>query len=212
MAIIVTDTTAAAAAPDYEWLKSAVARWLHRSDLTAIIPDLISIGERRIFREVRTRAMETSLSAVISDGVAEIPSDYIELKHAYIDGTPVQSLERVAPSFIYAKYPTRAATSKPRVIAADAGFFIFGPYPDSGYTLKGVYYKRFAPISSEENALFTESPDLYLFAALAEAAPYLKNDERALVWEAKYAKVRDDINGESRKEAFSGGPLVVRVK
>lgn len=193
----------------YAELQTAVAGWLHRGDLTAIIPDLIMVGEKYLFRHARTRDMESTLNVTIASGVAALPADYVELKHAYIDGTPVAPLQRKASDWVYLRYPTRSAESKPLFIARDGSNFVFGPYPDSGYTVKGIYYGRLASIQTSANALFTANPDLYLFAALAESAPYLMNDNRVALWMSKRDQILNDVNGEDGRETMSGGPLAM---
>jgi hypothetical protein len=198
----------------YSELKSAVANWLNRSDLTAYIPDFIALGEARIYREMRIRAMEASLSSAISSGVVAVPSDYIELKHAYVDGSPTRQLLRADPEYIYAKFPTRSATAKPSYIARDGSNFIFGPYPDSAYTIKGTYYKRLTALSDSNttNWFTTNAPGLLLFAALSEAEPFLKNDQRTLLWNTKYQQEKDGIMLEEETERYSGSGLAVTVR
>jgi hypothetical protein len=197
----------------YSELKTAVANWLNRSDLTAYVPDFIMMGEKRIYRELRIRAMEASLSSAISSGVISVPSGYVELKFVYIDGTPVNRLTKKDPGWIYENYPTRSADGKPQFIAREVDNFIFGPYPDSSYTVKGVYYKRLDALSDSNttNWFITNAPDLLLFAALAEAEPFLKNDDRTALWEAKYEKIKNQIITEDKNEAYSGSPLTVTV-
>jgi hypothetical protein len=195
----------------YAELQTAVGNWLHRADLTAIIPDLIGMAEKRIFREVRTRDMEAALSVTIASGVAALPADFVELKHAYVDGTPIQSLEIRPSDWLYKKFTTRSSDSKPNVVAVEGANLIFGPYPDSAYTIKGIYYKRLTGIALSANALFTANPDLYLLATLCEAAPYLKNDPRILVWEGKYKNVKDLVNNEDKRSLLNGGALSMRT-
>src|SRR5687767_15309237 len=101
----------------YAELQTAVANWINRSDLTSYVPDLIMLGEKRIYRELRIRAMETALSSAISSGVLAVPSDYVDLKSARIDGTPVQPLTRKSVDSVYHKYPLRSSQGRPVVIA-----------------------------------------------------------------------------------------------
>jgi hypothetical protein len=49
---------------------------------------------------------------------------------------------------------------------------------------------------------------LLLYAALTEAAPYLKNDIRIPVWQAKFSESLGQVQGESDREELSGGPLM----
>lgn len=193
--------------PTYAELKTAVASWLKRSDLTSYADDLILMGEKYIFRKARTADMEAALSVTIASGVAAVPADYVALKHAYIDGTPVGTVQMKSPGWIYENYPVRSSEGKPKFMAREASNFIFGPYPDSGYTLKGLYYKRLTAANASANALFTSNPDLYLFAALAESVLFLKDDKRVAIWTAKRDQILNDINNEDKEAAYGNAPL-----
>ena len=196
----------------YAELLQAVENWLHRDGDTTIesrAPEFVRMGELRIYRDLRIRPMEASLSSTIASGVIAVPSGYVALKTAYIDGTPIQKLERKDAEWIHYNWPTRSSSGKPGFIARDGDNFIFGPYPDSTYTVKGTYYKRLDALSNSNttNWFTTNAPDLLLWAALAEAEPFVMNDQRALMWEAKYKAVKDKVQAEDDQEEFSGGPL-----
>ena len=47
----------------YSELKTTVANYLGRSDLTSVIPDFIRLAETRLQRELRTRQMLNSATA-----------------------------------------------------------------------------------------------------------------------------------------------------
>jgi hypothetical protein len=202
---------------DYASLQTAVLSWLHReddADVAALVPNFIQLGESRIYREMRVRQMETSLSGTTSSGVLAVPSGYVEMKFAYINGSPMQKLTRKDAEWIYLNYPTRSADGTPKFFAREAGNFIFGPYPDSDYTVKGIYYKKLDALSDSNtsNWLTTEAQDLILFASLCEAAPWMQNDERIAVWEKKYAMRRDQFKLNDEQEEFSGSPLFATVR
>lgn len=190
----------------YSELQTAVASWINRSDLTASVPDFIMLGERRIYRDLRIRTMETAFSSAIAAGVVALPSDYVELKFAYIDGSPVRRLERRDVGFIYEKYPTRSSVGTPSFIAREGSNFIFGPYPDSTYTVKGIYYARLPSlsVSNTSNWFIVNAPDVLLWATLAETEPFIKNDERTALWEAKYQAAKQSVENEDRRENQSG--------
>lgn len=195
----------------YSTLQTEIANWLHRSDLTTYIQTFISLGEDRIYRELRVKTMETALSGAISAGVLALPSDYIELKYAYVVDTNSFILQRTTPDALYQRYPDRTAGGSPRFIAREGSNFIFGPYPDSTYTIKGIYYARLTKLSdvNTSNWFITDAPNLLLFAALAEAAPFLQNDERIPIWEAKYQDQKSQVQREDDNEALSGGALAM---
>jgi hypothetical protein len=181
----------------YAELQTTIGTWLHRSDLTAMIPDFITLGEDRIYRSLRHKDMETSLNSTISSGVLTVPSDFIQMRFAYIDSSPSQSLDFVSPNIIYKKYGQRSATGFPKLMAREGSNFIFGPAPDSDYTVKGIYYKRLNSLASEVNAIYTAHPALWLYSALCESAPFLEHDERVLLWEQAFQKILSEVSMEN---------------
>lgn len=193
----------------YAELKTALSTWTRRADIGTYADDLITVAEGRIFKELRCKEMEAALSVVISSGLATIPTDYAELKYAYIDGTPVQNLQRKDPSWIVSNYPTRSSSGKPLYIGRDVGSFIFGPFPDSGYTLKGTYYKKLTAVSATVNDLFTNNPDIYLSASLAEAFRFLRNDAMMAYWDDRYQAIKAQVSAQDKAERVSGGPLTM---
>ena len=190
----------------YSELKTAIGNWLNRSDLTSYLPDFIMLGEKRIYRDLRIRAMETALSSAISSGSIALPTGYVELKYAYVDGSPTQFLQRRSAEQLYLEFPTRSSDGKPSVIVREGETFIFGPYPDSNYTIKGIYYKKLDALSDSNttNWFTSNAPDLLLFSALIEAEPFLGNDARLEMWEKKYQQKKAEIISEDDAENLSG--------
>ena len=48
-------------------------------------------------------------------------------------------------------------------------------------------------------------------ATLCEAAPYIKDDNRVAIWEAKFAQIKAAIEEENDEEERSGGGMHVRT-
>ena len=203
----------------YTSFGTSLASWLLDSNTATVTDvgvtmtaDLITVAESRINREVRCRDMETSFGAAISSGVLALPTSYLALKTAYLDASPQVSLERRPAEWIRLNYPQSTTSGIPQFIARYGQNFIFGPYPDSGYTVNGIYYKQLTAISGAAlNALFTTNPDLYLFCCLAEAAIIVGKDSRIQMWEAKYQRILADVNGADKAEDASGSSLQMRA-
>lgn len=185
----------------FSTLKTAVQNWIDRTNVADRVDEFIALGEARIYRELRIRAMEKALSDTIASGVIAVPSDFRALKHAYVSGTPVVRLQQATAEFIIENYPTRSSTTKPKYIAQDGGNFIFGPYPDSAYTINGTYYAALTALGTgnETNWFTTNAPDLLLFAALTESEAYLINDERIILWEQRFQQSKNAIQKEDRR-------------
>lgn len=195
----------------YADLQSAVSNWLKRADLVNYTADLIMLGETWIYRHARTRAMESSLSVVIASGVAALPSDFIALKNLRISGSPTTPLAIRPAEWIYDQYPMRGSGGIPQFVGVEGSSLIFGPSPDSGYTIIGTYYANLGAVSSSAHALFTANPDLYLFAALAEAEAFVKNDQRVVMWAARRDQALMDANKVAQESRYTGSALSVRV-
>ena len=219
---------------NYGTLKTAVADWLARSDLSDYIDQFIQFAENEIYNdpELRLRQMETALDLYVDcEGKADVPDDYLELKHAYLDRSPRIQLERCDPQFIYETYGTRFAgrtpfsdtqlsdsafaygNGVPKYIAREGDQFIFAPFPVDGHRVGGIYYKRFDALAgdSDTNWLLTNHPDIYLWGALRHAEPFIKNDSRVMLWDKAYQQARARIRGSERRERFSGGIAVRAV-
>ena len=48
---------------NYSELQTAVAAWINRTDLTALLPDFITLAESKLNRRLRTRYQETALTS-----------------------------------------------------------------------------------------------------------------------------------------------------
>jgi len=198
----------------YAGLKAAIPSVMNVSatDLASNIDDLITLGETRIYREARTRDGEQSIATAMASGVVAVPSDYVEMKYCYCSAAPGIPLERRDIGWLYSNYPrVNASSGIPVYFSRDGTNFVFGPYPNGGFTLTGVYYKKFAALSSAVNNQFLNNPDLYLFACLAESEYLIGRDNRIPLWEAKYNKILDDANGLAKREDASGSSLRMRA-
>ena len=194
----------------YAQLLTSVASELHRSDLTSAIPDFVTLAESRINSDLRIAQMETTVASTTAAGVLAIPSTYLELKNAYVSSiTPYVALKRKTVDWIYSNYPSRVASGCPKYIAREGSNFIFGPFPDANYTITLNFYNRFRSLAVELNSLFTLYPGLYLYGALMESAPFIKDDKRIAVWAAMYGQLVKSIQRESDNEFLSGSVLEV---
>lgn len=200
----------------YSELKTAIYAWVDSSsgDFSGTtIDDLILLAHQRIGREVRCREMEATLTGTISLGVVPLPTDYVDLKYVRLNdtnGQPSKFLKKRTASWIYERYPFRQASSRPVAVAREFSNLIFGPYPDAStvYTVEGVYYRRMTfTATATFNEVFRVHPDLYLSAAIAEAIPFIGQDQRLQIWEAKYQTIRNDLMNEVHTENYEGGEV-----
>lgn len=198
----------------FSTLKNAVADWLDRDDIDSAITTMVALMETRLYRDLRLRFMETDLNVSVASGVAAVPSDYLELRTAYLDTTPIQELQPKTPGWIQSVYPTRSADGTPKYIARSGDNFIFGPYPDSDRTLMGVYYAKPTALSTsnETNWLTTNAPDLLLYGTLVQSAAYIGSDDRLGLWESAYSDAFNMLEAQEQREQFPENlPLTMTV-
>lgn len=165
---------------------------------------LIQLGEARTYRELRCSAMEADLSVTVAGGVAPIPADLIELKIAWFD--PHDPLDVVAEEDLRRQSRDRSGTV--REIAQAGENLIFLPPAADGEVLEGRYYARPADLKTGPlPAVFTRYGEVFLYAALAESAPFIGDDERIPMWNATYQAWLDSANAQERSRIYSGSRL-----
>ena len=194
---------------DYDSLKAEIANFTARDDLTGYIPTFIDHCERRLSRDLRIRQMETVLSVVISGGVAAIPAGYLEAKNIYLDSSPAVKLRRTDLSNLYAMFPNRSESGKPGYFAVDGSNFVFGPAPDSDYTVKGTYYAAIARLSASNtsNWFITDASDLLLYGSMSEAALFMENDNDFQKYEGLYMRAKAQVEAQDLRQQFSGSAI-----
>lgn len=198
----------------YTNLKAAIADWLNRSDLTTVIDDFIDAAEARFKRDAALwEEVKTTLS-VSADSVA-LPDGFREPMDLYHDGGTYYGPIKIVNVAQIAEQRDNAGggTGVPRFAAyvQDGGAVIFAPSPDTTYTLT-IRFKRAIDAlgaSQATNWILTNHPDIYLYGALVESAPYLKDDARAAMWEARLKGAIEEVRLLKDRQRF-GGKLVAR--
>jgi len=196
----------------YTELKSVVADYLARTDLTAQIPDFITLAEVRLKRDLRIRQMlKVATSAMtVSDSTVALPSDFLAIREIHLDTNPAASLEYLSPSSFFNNAHT-TVLGKPTKYTVLAAEFQFAPIPDSAHTLQILYYATPTPLSTSvaSNVFLANCPDLLLYAALGEAEPYLINDARIQTWAALYDRGLTSLSSSDESSEYAGSPLVM---
>lgn len=186
------------------------------TDLTTTsMDDLIKDAEDVVNRQLRVAEMETAFNdTVTTNDVIPVPAAYLEAKNLYLDASPQIALSPKTAEWIRRNYPTRSSTGRPAFFAKEGSNFIFGPPPDSAYTMQGIYYAKpnSLPGTTTINAVFTAYPSIYLSAACAEVERFLRRFQEAAMWDQRTQILINLANEQSRKREFSGGPLQIRAE
>lgn len=192
-------------------LKATIADYLNRDDLTAIIPSFITIAEAKFNRKLRTRQMIKRAEGQIESAFFAYPADWLQAKEFQLNTNPIVRLQ-----FVTEAYGDELKANRYVSIGQPAYYTITGtqlefiPAPDSTYSAELTYYAKIPALSdaNTSNWLLAYAPDLYLYGALLEAAPYLKDDERLAVWSQMYINSLGDIEVADQRASVSSTPLV----
>jgi hypothetical protein len=177
----------------YAALKTSIGNWLHRDNLSAYTDDFVTIADARIGREVRSRYQQQRSTATIDDYLS-LPSDFLAMRSIWLSsGGTIYKLQYLTPDALLLMYPT-TTTGTPRHFTIIGDEVRFGPLPSSALTAELWYFKKFSALAVETNDLFLANPDLWLYASLCAATPFLKNDARIAMWEAQYTAVKNQLN------------------
>lgn len=196
----------------YAQLKSTIADFLARDDLTTQIPTFIQLAEGRMSRELETREQEkratTNLTA--NDQYVTLPTDFREVREVKLNTDPVKVLSYFSPTNLDQTYGTNS-TGRPQ------GFSIVGsemkvrPIPDSSYQMEIVYIGTLPAISdSTTPILFSRSPELYLYGALSEAYIYLLDEQRAAVYDQKFSRGMEEVKVDEQRSHYGTGSLQIK--
>ena len=199
----------------YTELKASIADWLNRTDLTAAIPDFISLAEAQIERTLRTRQMIVRANAFFNAQYGAVPADFLETKSLKLTSTnPETPLSFLSIDALDNEMTKYTASGKPKFFGIVGGQFRIVPTPDSNYTIELTYYAKLTKLSSSvaTNFLLDSSPDIYLYGALLQAAPYLQDDARIQTWATLYERALNDLQTADDRGASSGGALLTRAK
>lgn len=159
----------------YSELKTAVASFLHRSDLTTEIDDFIDLAEADMQVRARLAEFETTATVTLTSGVGSLPSDFFTVKAVRY---PAQdyTLEFV-PLGGFDEIAAPDTSGQPTIYTIRGSQLLVYPLVSADMTL--VYTARFTPLSASAttNSIITKFPDAYLNGSLYHACVWLRDAE-----------------------------------
>ena len=171
---------------NYTELKTAVADWLNRADLTDQIPDFISLAESTLNDVMRSSFMSLSGTVPLTNGRATLPSDVLELIFVQVENTPAEPIEQTTPQQLLMLRRARTkAAGNPRFFAIVGRDILVTPSPVGSLSIELDYYAKIPSLSDAvaTNWLLQEAPHVYLYTALLHATPFLMDDARYVVFQ-----------------------------
>jgi len=197
----------------YEELKTSIANYLNRSDLTSYLDTFIDTTEAELNRKLRTKDMIKRATATADAQYLTLPTDWLEVINVEVtsnDFTPLfqQSIESMD---VY-RNANDNVTGQPRYFAIVDGTLELAPTPDVAYTLQLTYYGTIAALSDSNTSNFvsTNHPDVYLYGCLKQASIFLMEDERVPMFTAQFENALEEMRMQQERAAFGQGSLIQR--
>jgi hypothetical protein len=187
----------------YAELKSAIATWLDRSDLTSQIPDFITLFEAHAVRELGVEESEATDTLSPTSGSVALPSDFLSAKSVRWMGSEPRNLNYLNPAALSGMYADDV-DGTPIHYTIKAGNIIVRPSSDEDLEL--FYNAKAAAVSGTLNWLFTNHVDAYLSGSLVEAKLFAEDPAGAAMWAVK----RDQVLNSIKKLNFMRrGPMQI---
>lgn len=198
----------------YTELKAAIADWLLRDDLTAVIPSFIALAEADMNRRLDHWRMEAQSSLSVSSQFTTLPTDFLQPMALSIASTSPVRAEMVSRADMQdRRYRNGDTAGVPCFYAITKGQLEVYPTPDTTYTATLTYRAIPAALSdgNASNWVLTYHPDIYLMGALSMAAPYLNDDARIGTFKGLYEKAIADANEQSSRAQWGASGLRLKI-
>jgi hypothetical protein len=206
----------------YQAFRVAVGNLIEGDDIgetfdTSTLDLIIGLAEERVYvgddetAGLRSSTMEAPLSVVLSNNTADLPADLLELKEVYFAGkspleiVPLDRLRRLSADGY--------GGGEAKYCAQDGDSLVF--WPEASGTVIGSYYAKPEALADvdpwSDATTFARYPQLFVFASLIEAMPFLGMESRTANWDARYRMALKGAQHNERMRVYGGGRLRVRT-
>lgn len=165
----------------YSELKTAIADWMARSDVSGSAADFITLGEARLNRLLEVVGTTTTLTGVVGSAQIDISAlSIVEPQDLYVTAHSVEYF--VAPRAL-GTFTIEETSGQPGLWAIEGSNIKFDRACDEAYSFRFIYQGRFAlSDAAPTNEFLTNNPDLYLAASIVWGAAYIKDLPAAAMW------------------------------
>jgi len=204
----------------YAELKTGIANWLNRTDLTdEIADDFIKLTEADFNAKLRIRAMEQIDTITIDSETESVPTGFISVRSFYILlSSNKYPLEYITPHNMFEiRGGSRSGRPRSYTIESDdeTETFRFGPSPDTSYTGYLSYYKAISALSASNtsNWMLANHPAVYLYGSLYHASNFLGGIDQgqAQHWLQMYVTSLERCEQNDKQDSYGGAPVVQRT-
>ena len=200
-------------ATSYADFQTYVLRTLWRvgdADLTSDLPRLIREAEARMSRDLRIEDNTTIFEHTFESNEVALPADYQEIRS--VDFEPWGTAAYITPQQ-YAKKlvdnrdniqppPFYTVMTKRLLLLGNIGV-------DSSVDVSVLYYTKLPPFedNTDLNQFYEDYPDMYLAAVLQRTYVYMRDTEKAGIFEQQYANLAQSVMDNEGSRKYAGAPI-----
>jgi hypothetical protein len=210
---------------NYTEFRTAVLKMIDGDDVSTTfsidtLDLLIALGESRVYNGIdaapgvmaigglRASTMQQALTGTVTANAVAIPDRCLDLEIVWFD--PTKPLDAMTESDLRAK---SRSGGEVREYAQAGENLIFSPAASDGASIGGRFYARPADIKTGGlNSTFNRYPEVFMFGALMEAAPFLGEDARIPLWEKLFRSWLTSANRTERTRVAAGSRLTQKVR
>lgn len=190
----------------YTDLKNAIPSWTVRPDLDVFADDFVQLALAQCNRDLDIEAMNKRVSLSTSSEFVALPADVKSVMNLYVSGNPNSELPYRTRGVIM-DISAGSNTGTPSIYTIVGSDIQLAPAPASTISLYLDYKAAFPALSDSNptNWLTINGMDALLYASLAKASEFIRDDEGAKMWAARYEQAIAELRMQDRK--LVGGPL-----
>lgn len=194
-------------ATTYSELKTEIATFYNRTDLSSVVDTFIDLCESEMQVECKNLEFEATSTVTVTAGVATLPTDWL-------GGRTAQFLDSTPRTLVY-RTPDGINDENARGIADPLYYTITGSSlkfaEDGDGSVLLTYHAKFTPLSDSNtsNAILASFPGAYLFGSLKYAAVYMKDPAGASGYDTLFQEQLDKVRKNNAQRKYSGA-LAVR--
>lgn len=177
---------------DADYSQSAIDRALRKA-------------EAEFNRTLRTPEMETRAVLTVTNELTQLPSDFLELRYVFQEGSPDRTLKSMSPAGMLASYS--GVSGCPQAYAIEGTEMRVGPVGNA--TLEMIYYRPLASLSDAvpSNWLLAKHPDLYVAGVMYHLARRERDSDGMMQAAREVEALTDAIKLSASRNRWGAAPL-----
>lgn len=196
-----------------------VRDWIAADEYSeAQVASFLDFAQLRLNREMSSYGMEADVQITLAGDLPQpilpMVPDFSKIRLVSVPGYgPLDVVTINEMKGLLEKNPAPKSSCEKKY-CIDAGKLYTYPVLVAGDLLDFFYYKRVPVLSTSvgTNVFSVDHPDALLYAALLEAAPYMKENENIPVWESKYTVALMTGSQVADRIKMGSTPLVREVR